>query len=199
MGSLGDGSHSLRDHGGSGADAIDRLEQTAQAFLAESARLQEAAAATATASNEGATVTVDAAGRLVEVSFSPDVTSPDRWNHWFGEAYTRALTERPPFEVSTVVPGHPGQPPTDRPRAPEQDIVAAQIRADQERAEAHMQTPQETSATSASSGVSVTVNALEVIIDAQASTEALRDNAQLGGHVMAAYRAACLILVSPTA
>lgn len=179
--------------------ALDRLEANARAFQDEAARLEAAGAQTVTISNEGATVTVNARGQLVAVGFPPEPTTPDRWNHWFGEAYTRALEERPAVDVPTQVPGTPGLPPSDRPRAPEQDIVAAQIRADQERALASMIEPDvpDGASTAASGGVRVTVNALEVIIDAQATTEALREHQTVAEHVMVAYRAACRPFAPP--
>lgn len=180
--------------------ALDRLEASARAFQDEAARLEAAGAQTVTISNEGATVTVDAWGRLVDVAFPPAQTSLDRWNHWFGEAYTRALEIRPEVHAATEVPGPPGQRPSDRPRAPEQELVAARIRADQEQALATMAEPAVTdgASTATSGGVRVTVNALEVIIDAQASLDALRDHQTLDEHVMAAYRAACRAFAPPT-
>ncbi|MGJ6979175.1 hypothetical protein ACSDQ9_01405 [Aestuariimicrobium soli] len=178
-------------------DALSRLERTAQAFLDEASRLDAAASETATATNEGATVTVNARGQLVAVDFPPMPTTPERWNHFFGEAYTQALWERPDLVVPTEAPGPPGVRPSDRPRAPEQEVVAAQIRALQERELAEMTArnavaqAEPPSFSASSGGVTITVNTLEVIIDATASTEALRDHSSLDDHVMAAYRAAC--------
>jgi hypothetical protein len=183
-------------------EVLDRLERNAQAFLDEAARLDEAAAAVATVTNDGATVTVNASGQLVAVQFPTTPTTPDRWNRQFGEAYSQALFERPEVHVPRQVPGTPGVPAPEGPRAPEQDLVAAQIRADQARALAHLADPDEGPVTSTATvrGVTLTVNAVEVIIDAIVSTEALRDHqkfADLGEHVMAAYTEACARLAPP--